>query len=403
MSTSLLFHGFGIRGYKLLKTEYLNGQIFFHIEKRDEAVFCIGCGSKEVIKQGKVIRQFRTIPIGKRQVWLIVHLHRLECKICGALKLEPLLIAFTKKHWTTGLGHYIVDLLKHATVQDVARHLGMSWDTVKEIHTWALNRKLKRRKIRQLRYLGVDEIAIRRGHSYLTIVVDLESGQVVWVKEGRAEESLTPFLRRLRRARVPIAAIAMDMWTPYINAVLKYYGASVIVFDRYHIIANYNRMLDELRRREAQAAPSGDGAIYKGVRYLLLKGQEKIKDNLQAKARLERLLGLNRKLNIAYILKEELRGLWNCANPEEAELYFANWLRKAQSSGIRLLEDFAKSLAKHRVGILNYFNHFITTARVEGLNNKIKVLKRMAYGFRDMDYFKLRLYFLHETTYALVG
>lgn len=176
-----------------------------------------------------------------------------------------------------------------------------------------------------------------------------------------------------------LAAIAMDMWQSYINVVLKYYGVSFIVFVHYYVISNYNKILDELRRREVAVAPEVLRHIYKRTGYLLLKGREKIEDDSQAKARLERLLSLNRNLNIAYILKE------------------------AESSGIQLLKKFANPLVVHRAGILNYFNHFITTGKVEGLNNKIGVLKRQAYGYRDRKYFKLRLYFLHETTYSLVG
>ena len=403
MSTSILYHGFGVRGYKYLKTEYRAGAVVFHIEKAAEKQCCAVCGSHSVIKKGGVVREVRTLPIGGKKVFLALHLHRLLCRSCGALRLEPLLVAFAKKRWTKALGRYVVELLRRATVQDVAMHLGMSWDTVKQIHSWALKRKFKRRRIKQLRYIGVDEIAVRKGHQYLTVVVDLRTGQVVWVAEGRTIESLEPFLRRLKRARAPIEAIAMDMWPAYISAVLKHYCYKVIVFDRYHVVADCNKVIDELRRQEAAAASKDDEPVYKGVRYLLLKGGEKIKDGTKARARLERLLSLNQSLNTAYIMKEELRAFWNCDSRHEAEDYLSNWLQKAWASAIPLLKQFANKLAAHRTGLLNYFDHRITTGKVEGLNNKIKVLKRQAYGYRNIDYFKLRIYFLHESRYALIG
>lgn len=403
MSTSILYHGFGVKHYRYLKTEYREGMLIFHIEKSEEKQRCGSCNSRKVIKKGHFVREIRTLPIGKKKVLLAVHLHRLFCRGCGALKLEPLLLSFPKKRWTKVLGRYIVELMKRSTVEDVARHLEMSWDTVKEIHTWALTIKFKRKRIKHLRYLGVDEIAIRKGHRYLTIVVDLESGQVVWVAEGRKASSLEPFLKRLKRARVLLNAIAIDMWRPYIKAILRYYPHEVLVFDRYHVIQDYNKMLDELRRQEVVAAAEEDKPVYVGVRYLLLKGKEKIKDQTTARAKLDRLLNLNRSLSTAYVLKEELRELWDYDTREEAEESLSNWLQKAWASGIELLEKFADTLADHRFGILNYFDHRITTAGVEGLNNKIKVLKRQAYGYRDMDYFKLRIYFLHESRYALIG
>lgn len=403
MSTSILYHGFGVRDYRYLRTEYRQGRVIFHIEKSPEKRCCAACGSHEVIKKGKFIRELRTLPIGRKMVFLAVHLHRLLCRSCATLKLEPLLVAFAKKRWTKALGRYVVELVKRSTVQDVARHLGMSWDTVKDIHARALRSKFNRRKISHLEHLGVDEIAVRKGHRYLTVVVDLDTGEVVWVREGREIASVEPFLRRLKRVRAPIKAIAMDMWPAYISAVLRHYSHKVIVFDRYHVISDYNKMLDELRRREAAAAPQEDKRVYVGVRYLLLKGKERIAERTAARAKLDRLLSLNRSLNIAYVLKEQLRELWNCASRAEAEQCLNNWLKKAWASGIALLGRFANKLAGHYIGLLNYFDHRITTAKVEGINNKIKVLKRQAYGYRDMQYFKMRIYFLHETRYALVG
>ena len=163
-------------------------------------------------------------------------------------------------------------------------------------------------------------------------------------------------------------------------------------------------MLDELRREEASKATVREKReVYRGVRYLLLKGGEKVEGNEEAKQKLDCLLALNKSLNTGYILKEELRNLWNCSTREEATEYFENWLIKAWSSEVELLVKFAHTLSAHRKGILNYFDHRITTGPVEGINNKIKVLKRQAYGYRDLEYFKLRILFIHESRYALIG
>ncbi len=403
MSTSILYHGFSIRQYQYLKTDYRHGALFFHIEKSKERQCCSVCQSNKVIRKGRVIRTLRTLPIGNKKVFLVVHLHRLLCRKCGALRLEPLLISHPKARCTRALEQYVMDLLKAMTIEDVAKHLGMSWDTIKSIHVRALRAKFRNRRIKHLRYLGVDEIAVRKGHRYLTIVVDLENGQVVWVSEGREKASLEPFIKRLKRARVPIKAIAMDMWPAYWGAVLKHFSHDVIVFDHYHIISDYNRVLDVLRRQEAASAPDEQKTVYKGVRYLLLKGAEKISGATRARERLDRLLDVNRNLNIAYILKEELRDLWNCKDFSKAKTHLDNWLQKAWACGIKPVMKFANKLASHRCGILNFFIHRVTTGKVEGINNKIKVLKRKAYGFRDLEYFKLRIYFLNEARYALIG
>jgi len=403
MSTGLIYHGFGVKGYKYLKTAYSKGEIYIHIKKRAEYQYCANCGSRNVVKKGRIKRELKTLPIGKKKVYMILHIHRLHCRECGAIKLEPLLISHPKKQWTKVLGRYIVELLHVMTVEDVSKHLDMSWDTVKWIHVEALNKKYKKRKLKHLKYLGVDEIAVKKGHNYLTIVVDLETGQVVWVSLDRKSSSLEPFYRKLKCAKAKIEAIALDMWPAYIKATLNYYSYTVIVFDRYHIISECNKMIDELRRKEAQVAELTEKNIFKGVRYLLLKGQEKIENNYKAKYRLNRLLEVNKSINTAYILKEELRAFWDCTTYKEAEQYLSDWLKKAWVSGISLVIKFANMIAGHRIGVLNYFNHPVTTGPVEGINNKIKVLKRKAYGYRDVEYFKMRIYFLHESRYALIG
>lgn len=403
MSTSLIYHGFGVKGYRYLRTEYGNGCIRFHVEKRPNQQRCAGCGSGEVIRKGRDIREIRTLPIGKRPVFLVLHLHRLFCKTCGALRQEPIEVAAPKKHWAKALERYVVELLRHSTVEDVARHLGMSWDTVKEIHLSALRRKYPHRKLRHLKYLGVDEIAVRKGHSYLTVVVDLVSGAVVWVAPHRTTESLEVFLRLVKRSGAQIKAIAMDLWQAYTTAVLRHFPSRVIVFDRYHIIARCNDMLDAVRRGAARDASRAEKAVYIGVRYLLLGAEEKIETNVEAKAKLERLFAINQPLYTAYLLKEELRAFWNCTTRTEAEQSLENWLKKAQSSRVVEVVRFAQTIATHRTGLLNYFDHPCTTGKVEGINNKIKVLKRQAYGFRDMDYFSLRIYALHESRYSLIG
>jgi transposase len=212
MSTSILYHGFRLQHHRYLRTEYVEGTIIFHVETAAGKRRCAQCGSRNFIKKGRKIRHIRTLPIGKRPVFLAAHLYRLLCRTCHSLRQEPVLWSRPKKRWTMALGRYIVELLSNMTVEDVARYLGMSWDTIKEIHSDSLRKKFRQRRVRHLRYLGVDEVAVRKGQNYLTIVVDLESGEVVWIGEGRKADALEPFMRRLKRAGAKIKAIAMDMW-----------------------------------------------------------------------------------------------------------------------------------------------------------------------------------------------
>ncbi len=169
------------------------------------------------------------------------------------------------------------------------------------------------------------------------------------------------------------------------------------------MMVRYGLLLDDLRRKEYAQASKGDKAIFKGVRYLLLMGKERLTDNAKAQAKLDQLFDINRPLTTAYILKEQLRTFWDCPNRIEARKLLAEWFRQAIASGIQLLRKFVVTLFRHRHGLFSYFDNPISTGPVEGINNKIKVLKRQAYGYRDIEFFKLRVLFIRRARYALIG
>jgi transposase len=355
-----------------------------------------------VIQKGYRWRQLRVLPIGRKPVFAVVKMRRFYCRRCGRIRYENLVIAERKKHYTHSLENYVMDLCSRMTIRDVAEHLGLNWRTVKEIDRKRLKRNLPREKdLRKLRFLGVDEVSVRRGHRYLTTVVDLETGRVVYVGEGRRVESLAPFFKRLKRIGVQLKAVALDMWKPYAKAIRLSYRRLPLVYDVFHILADYSRILNEIRVDEAQKLEGHpDFSFIKGSRYLLLKGQEKLTES--ARDRLDRLLEINRPLHIAYLLKEQLRRLWKQPNRIQAESFLNDWIRIALSSGVVQLARFARKLRRHAMGILNYFDFPISTAKVEGINNRIKVIKRKAYGYRDLNYFMLKIYNIHTTRYSLV-
>lgn len=400
MSHSVLYQCFGLYGYRHLRIWTCGGETFLRVVRNKKR--CGVCRSWQVIQKGYRWRKLRVLPVGCKPVFAMVKMRRFFCRNCGRTRFENLGIADKKKHYTHTLEKYVMELCARMTIRDVAEHLGLNWRTVKEIDRKRLRRNLPRDEdLRKIRFLGIDEVSVRKGHRYLTTVVDLETGRVVYVGEGRRVESLAPFLRRLKRIGVRPTAIALDMWKPYAKAIRRYYRGLPLVYDVFHILADYSRVLNEIRVDEAQKL-EGDPAftLIKGSRYLLLKGQEKLSDT--ARERLERLLEINRPLFIAYVLKEQLRQLWKLPTRYQAARFLEDWIRKALSSRIAALARFARKLRRHADGILNYFTFQITTAKVEGINNRIKVIKRKAYGYRDLNYFKLKIYNLHTSRYSLV-
>jgi transposase len=403
MSTSLLYHAFGLRGYRYVNTSYREGQTVFRIEAKPEEFRCSACGSREVVRRGGVYRTFRTVPIGGKGVLIGLDVPRLGCA-CGAVRQAELGFAEPRRRHTKVFARYALDLLRSMTIQDVARHLGVGWDTIKEIQQQDLQRRFGRPKLKHLRHIAIDEISIGHGHRYLTVVLDLESGAVVFVSEGKKAESLLPFWRRLRSSHAKIKAVAMDMSAAYIGAVRDYLPDAQIVFDRFHVIKLMNEKLSDLRRemyREAVDKLHKD--VLKGTRWLLLKNPENLDPQRNEPRRLEEALRLNAPLATAYYLKEDLGQFWEQPHQTAARNFLTSWYLRAMGSGIRVMQQMAKTLLLHASGLLAWYEYPISTGPLEGTNNKIKTMQRQAYGFRDHEFFKLKIYAIHETKYALVG
>jgi len=290
------------------------------------------------------------------------------------------------------------------TIQDVAQHLGVSWDVIKDIEKRNLKKRFSRPKLRKLKRIAIDEINIGKGHHYLTIVLDLITGAVVFVGDGKGADALVPFWTRLKRSRAKVKAVAIDMSPAYISAVMENLKEATIVFDHFHVIKLFNEKLSDFRRAlYYHALTKEEKHVIKGTRWLLLKNPENLDETRNEHERLQEALALNQPLATAYYLKEDLRQLWSYPNKRKAKAFLKDWVARARASGIKMLAKFANTLMAHASGILAYYNFRISTGPLEGTNNKIKVMKRQAYGFRDMEFFKLKIMAIHHSKYALVG
>jgi transposase len=403
MSTSLLYHAFGLEGYTYVRTEYVGGEIHLRVRPKDQKLRCAGCGSREIIRKGRRQRRFRGLPIGRRPVWIVLEAVRLGCRRCGAVKQAKVAFAPGRHRYTRRFARHVLDLTRAMTMSDVARHLGVSWNVVKAILKTDLERRFRRPKLQGLRRIAIDEVSIERGHRYLTIVLDLDSGAVVFVGEGKGADALDPFWKRLRRSGVRIEAVATDMSQAYIRAVRTHLPDTTLVFDRFHVVKLMNDKLSDLRRELQRQARAEAKDVLKGTRWLLLKNPDKLEDAREESARLKQALELNAPLAAAYYLKEDLRRLWSQSDKAAAARFLDGWIERARATGIRQLRQMANTLSLHRTGLLAYYDVPITSGPLEGTNTKIQLLKRKAYGYRDRAFFKLRIYALHESRLALVG
>lgn len=404
MSTSLLYHGFGIRGYEYVRTRYRGGEVEFTIRQDPTTLRCPVCGSRDVTRRGEIWRHFRTLPIGRKPVWIAFPIQRVECLICDLIRQVRVGFAKPKRSYTKSFERYALELCRHMTIQDVAHHLGVSWDVIKEIQKCYLKRHFSRPKLKKLKQIAIDEISIGKGGRYLTVVLDLKSGAVVFVGEGKGSDALEPFWKRLNKSKARIKAVAMDMSPAYISAVTEHLPEAQIVFDHFHVVKMFNDKLSNFRRALYHKLTEEEHRdVLKGTRWLLLKNPKNLDPDKNEHERLQKALILNQPLSTAYYMKEDLRQIWNQSSKSEAEAFLDDWMDRARASGIQMLLKFANTLASHKSGILAYYDYPISTGPLEGTNNKIKTMKRQAYGFRDREFFKLKIMAAHQTKYALVG
>src|SRR4051812_41211867 len=199
MSTSLLYHAFSIRGYEYVRTEYQAGNVVFTIQQAPKTFRCEACGSRDVRPRGQVERRFQSLPIGSRPTVVVLPIPRVACQACGVVRQVKLEFADPRRTYTRAFERYALELSRSMTILDVARHLGVSWDIIKDMQKRQLSRRYAKPKLKHLRQIAIDEIAVAKGHRYMTVVLDLESGAVVFVGDGKGGDALKPFWKRLRR------------------------------------------------------------------------------------------------------------------------------------------------------------------------------------------------------------
>ena len=404
MSTSLLYHAFGIRNYKYCKTEYKKGKVIFTIEHNSKSLKCPVCGSKEITLRGKKKRTLRTVPIGMRRVLIKLKVQRVKCHICDKIRQVKIGFADPLLSYTKSFERYANDLSRHMTILDVAIHLGVSWDVIKDIQKRYLKKHFGKPKLRHLERIAIDEISIGKRHKYLTVVLDIDTGAVVFVGDGKGADALIPFWKRLKSSGAKIKAVAIDMSPAYIEAVSTNLTDAAIVFDHFHVIKYFNDKLSDFRRAlQRDIEDEQQKQVLKGTRWLLLKNPKNLDETHNEQERLEAALELNKPLATVYYMKEDLGLIWKQKDKDKAETFLDDWIKRAKVSEINMLKRFANTLSNHRKGILAYYDFPISTGPLEGTNNKIKTMKRQAYGFRDTEFLKLKIFAIHRTKYALVG
>lgn len=353
---------------------------------------CSGCGRLTTAIHDLEERRVRDLPVFEHAVELVVPRVRVVCERCGP-KLErlPWLDAYARV--TRRLADSVSRLCQVASVLHVARHFGLDWKTVKDLDRACLERTLGPVDLDGVEVIAMDEFAIQKGHRYATVIVEPTRKRVLWVGRGRGREDLRPFFEQLGPERCArLKAAVMDMNAAYELEVRRHCRNAAIVFDLFHVIAKYGReVIDRVRVDRANELKADRRArrVVKGARWLLLKNRDSLRPGEDVT--LDELLAANHALFVVYVLRDALKDLWHYRHAGYAAKAWRSWCRKALRSRIEPLQRFARSLRPYLPGILAHCRYPLGTNLIEGINNKIKVIKRMAYGFRDDAYFFLKI------------
>jgi len=331
-------------------------------------------------------RVIRDLNLASAKIFINCWYRKVFCSNCCGIYVENQVFVLPYLRVTKRLACYIHKLCKKMTITDVANHLDLDWKTVKNIDKSFLEEEFSETDYTNLRIIAIDEISVRKGHKYYTVVIDYETGRVVWMGEGRTKETLDAFFKPMtEEQRNKIEAVSMDMWSAYINRVKYWCPNAKIVFDLFHVVKDFNKVIDKTRNREYHKANTKEKGVIKGSKFLLLKNKENLKP--EERPHLKELLKLNERLSILYILKDALKKIWGYRYPAWAKKALDEWCSLAYESGIQSAIAFANRLKTHEYGILNHCLYPISTGKLEGTNNKIKVIHRNAYGFHDPKYF----------------
>ena len=363
--------------------------------RRGSKPICSGCQQRASTYDHLGLRRFEFVPLWGFMVVLLYRMRRVACPTCG-VKVEQIPWGCGKHQLTTAYMVFLAHWAKKLSWQETARSFHTSWEKVCQAVEYVVTWGLSQRVLGSIRAIGVDEIQYAKGHKYLTLVYQIDAGmtRLLWIGKERTMESFGQFFDMIgQELAVKIEFVCSDMWQPYLRVIRERCTNALNILDRFHIVAKLNEALDDVRTAEARRlAQDGYQPVLKKSRWCLLKR----KTNLSGpqRIRLRDLLRYNLKTVRAYLLKEDFQQLWDYDSPTWAGKFLDSWCRQVMYSRIEPMKKVAKTLRRHRDLILNYFRarKRFSSGVIEGLNNKVKVTMRKAYGFRTFRATELALY-----------
>ena len=340
-------------------------------------------------------REFEFIPLWGFSIFFVYTMRRVECSTCG-IRVEEVPWADGKRHQTKTYMQFLAHWARKLSWKEVAESFQTSWPKVFRAVEYIVEWGLKHRDLSGITAIGIDEIQWQRGHKYLTLVyqINAERIRLLWIGKDRTVKTLLRFFRFLGKNRSQeLRYVCSDMWKPYLKVIKKKASSAIHILDRFHIVARINKAIDEVRAEEyRRMEKDGYEPLLKHSRWCLLKRKKNLTEKQEVK--LKEILNYNLKSVRAYLLKEDLNGLWNYVSPAWAGKFLDRWCTRVMRSKIEPMKREAKTIRKHKQLILNWFKakKAFSCGIVEGLNNKVKVTMRKSYGFRTLKCTEIALY-----------
>jgi transposase len=352
---------------------------------------CGCCGRKAIGTRGRMrARRWRDLFVLSEPLEIAYSPYRVECEHCG-VRVERVEWAGKWIRVTRPLACAVACMARKQNWQEVARHFRLGWKTVVAVVRWAVKWGLRKRKLKTLHYLGMDEVSRTKGHRYMSLFYDLERKMLLKVTQNRTLESAKAFFRWLGKRRSgSIRAVCMDMWKPYLEAVREGAKKAKVVFDRFHLVVHLNNAVDLVRREMWHGMKGPKKEAFKKTRYLWLKKPSNLKED--ERLRLNILLRENLPVVRAYLLKESFQKFWNYNMKGPARKYLRKWFWMATHSRLKPMRDFAYLVRRHEEGIIAWIDLGISNGALEGMANKIKTTAKRAYGFRTPEHYELAIY-----------
>jgi transposase len=364
--------------------------IFIFLKRTHKKGKCPSCGRRNRLSKEFYKRTVRDLGVGPKDCYITFFENKLRCK-CGFRGFEELDFVRPYSRCTKRFEEFVYLLCQKMALTDVCKVMKIDWKTAREIDQYYTMRNLESLDNIYPKRIGVDEIAYQKGHKYLTIIRDLDLNKVIWVGLDRKEQTLDMFFEELgleKQKHILLAVV--DMWDPYIASLTNYCPNVRIVYDKFHIIKIINQALDDVRKKEFAKTDNKQRKEWKKKRFLILKRNKNLND--KQKETLNELMNQNETLYQAYLLKEQISDIMDEPEVSTAITRLEEWLKNVINAGIDPITKAAKVLFRHLDGILYYLEYRVTNAGSEGFNNKINIIKRRAYGYKDIGYFILKIY-----------